>query len=77
MQGIQNLLSDSHGVFAFLMLIAATILAVMKIMTIDQFEDFAKFVFGAFTVAHVGVSVAGALKRPTPALAPASEEKKS
>lgn len=73
MQGLQSLLSSEHGVFGILLIIAGVVLTILKIMTIDQFQDFAKWIFGTFAVAHIGVSVAGAIKRP----GVASEEKKS
>lgn len=62
MDGIKALFSDAHGVLAFLIIISATVLTAMKIMTVEQWTSLAEVVFGAFAVAHVGSAVSSAIK---------------
>lgn len=64
MDGIKNLLSSEHGVFGVLLIVGATTLCGLKIMTIDDWKSFAQVIFGTFAIAHVGVSAANAFKRP-------------
>jgi len=75
MTGIISLLSSDHGIFSVLLVIAATVLCALGIMTIADWENFTKFVFATFGVTTVGVSVAGALKKPVIAVTATNEEK--
>lgn len=80
MDGIKNLLSSEHGIFGVLLIVGATVLCALKIMTVEDWKNFAQVIFVTFAGAHAIVSGANSIAtRGVPkATAQASgEEKKS
>jgi hypothetical protein len=69
MQGLKDLLSTEHGIFGVLLIIAATVLCALGIMTIDDWKSFAQVIFVTFAGAHAVVTgtetIASALPRAT------------
>lgn len=72
MGAIADLLKSERGLFAVALVIAATVLAAMSIMTVDQWQDFAKFVLTVFTAGKTVTSTAAIIKGQ--ASAPASTD---
>lgn len=59
--GLKALLGDAHGLLALLIILGATVLVVLKIMPLDEWENFVKWIFTAFAGTHAIVSGVNAL----------------
>lgn len=64
MDGIKNLLSSEHGLFGALLIVAATVLCGMRIMTVSEWREFAQIIFVAYSGTHAIVASATAFSRP-------------
>lgn len=67
MEFFKSLLTSEHGVFAALLILAATILTIAGHMTTDQWITYSQWIFGIFTGGHAVVTAANSLaSRPAP-----------
>lgn len=55
-QAIKDLIASPHGILVLLLIIGATVLAIVGRMTIDQWTGFAQTVFAAFAGAHAVIT---------------------
>jgi hypothetical protein len=61
MQGIKNLLSDTHGILGFALIAAATVLCALGIMPLDKWENYSEAIFFGVAGAHAAISVGESL----------------
>lgn len=57
MQGLKNLLSDTHGILGFALIAAATVLCAMGIMPLDKWQNYSEAIFFGVAGAHAAISV--------------------
>lgn len=75
MSALQDLFASERGLFALVLVVAATVLTALGHMAVTQWQDFALWVFGIYAGAKTVTSSVGLLKQPAaPAPAPAPTE---
>jgi uncharacterized membrane protein YadS len=79
MGAIKDLFASERGLFAIVLVIAATVLAALSLMTVTQWQDFSMTIFGIFvggktvTTSVALIATKGAAAKPAevpPALIP-------
>jgi len=71
MLALQDLFASERGLFALVLVIAATVLTALGHMPVTQWQDFALWVFGIYAGTKTVTSSVGLLKRPAPSAASA------
>jgi len=69
MLALQDLFASERGLFALVLVLAATVLTALGHMPVTQWQDFALWVFGIYVGAKTVTSSVGLLKRPAPTTA--------
>lgn len=69
MSALQDLFASERGLFALVLVVAATVLTALGHMPVAQWQDFALWVFGIYASAKTLTSSVGLLKRPAPSVA--------
>ena len=75
MDALNSLLDNEKGLVGVGLILAATVLAALGKMTIDQWQTFATWIFGIYagsTALHGGLTAIGTGKAATPPVAPAA-----
>lgn len=69
MLALQDLFASERGLFALVLVLAATVLTALGHMPVTQWQDFALWVFGIYAGAKTLTSSVSLLKRPAPTTA--------
>jgi hypothetical protein len=69
MLALQDLFASERGLFALVLVLAATVLTALGHMPVTQWQDFALWVFGIYAGTKTVTSSVGLLKRPAPTTA--------
>ena len=80
MDALKKLFSSEHGLLGLALIIAATVLVVVKAMTIQDWKDYTQVIFVATagsSAVVAGVQAFRAPQQPAQLPQPATEEKKS
>jgi hypothetical protein len=56
MDGLWKLLSSEHGIFGILLIVAATVLCALGVMSVADWKGFAQVIFATFAGAHAVIT---------------------
>ncbi len=76
MDGIKNLFSSEHGIFGILLIVGATVLCILKIMTVEDWKSFAQVIFVAYAGSQAVISGTQSIANRGLPQATASDNKK-